>query len=88
MSPAGAGGDSGRSIQVGTATSYIAISAGRTSDGTPLAHGLGRPLNHVGIEVTNLDDVERRAQEFGLSPLNNGDYEGSAFSITMALSER
>jgi glyoxylase I family protein len=24
--------------------------------------------------VTNLDDVERRAQKFGLTPFNHGDY--------------
>ena len=65
----------GRTIHVGTATGYIAVSTSKTSDGTPLAHDKGRPLNHIGIEVTNLDDVERRAQEFGLTPFNHGDYE-------------
>lgn len=65
----------GRTIHVGTTTGYIALSSIKTWDGTPLAHGKGRPLNHVGIEVTNLDEVERRAQEFGLTPFNHGDYE-------------
>ena len=65
----------GRTIHVGTASGYIAVSTSKTSDGTPLAHGKGRPLNHVGIEVTNLDEVERRAQEFGLTPFNHDDYE-------------
>ena len=71
----GLGGGGGRSIHVGTATSYIAVSSIKDSDGTPLAHGKGRSLNHVGIEVLNLDDVERRAKEFGLTPFNHGDYE-------------
>ncbi len=71
----GLGGSGGRSIHIGTATGYIAVSSMKNSDGTPLAHGKGRPLTHVGIEVTNLDDVERRAQEFGLTSFNHGDYE-------------
>lgn len=71
----GQGGGGGRSIHVGTATGYIAVSTAKTSDGTPLAHSKGHPLNHVGIEVTNLGDVERRALAFGLTPFNHGDYE-------------
>ena len=71
----GQGGGGGRSIHVGTATGYIAVSSIENSDGSPLAHGKGRPLNHVGIEVTNLDEVEHRAREFGLIPFNHGDYE-------------
>ena len=65
----------GHAIHVGTPAGYIAVSTPKASDGIPLAHGKGRPLNHVGIEVTNLDDVERRAQEFGLTPFNHDDYE-------------
>ena len=71
----GKGGGGGRTIHVGTATSYIALSSTKTSDGTPLVHGKGHPLNHVGIEVTDLDDVERRALKFGLTPFNHDDYE-------------
>ena len=71
----GQGGGGGRTIHVGTATSYIALSSTKTSDGTPLVHGKGHPLNHVGIEVTDLDDVERRALKFGLTPFNHDDYE-------------
>lgn len=71
----GQGGGGGRSIHVGTANGYIAVSSIKDSNGAPLAHGKGRPLNHVGIEVKNLDEVERRAQEFGLTPFSHGDYE-------------
>ena len=65
----------GRAVHVGTAIGYIAVSTPKTSDGTPLPHGKGLPLNHVGIEVTNLGDVERRALAFGLTPFNHDDYE-------------
>ena len=65
----------GRTVHVGTAGNYIAASTPTTSDGTPLAHAKGRPLNHVGVEVTNLDEVERRATELGLTPFNHDDYE-------------
>ena len=65
----------GRAVHIGTATGYIAVSTPKTSDGSPLAHGKGRPLNHVGIEVTDIDEVERRALKFGLTPFNHDDYE-------------
>ena len=65
----------GRTIHVGSPSSYVAVNAARSSDGTPLAHAKGLPLNHVGIEVDDLDEVERRATAFGLTPFNHDDYE-------------
>ena len=65
----------GRTIHVGTPTGYVAVNATMSSDGTPLAHAKGLPLNHVGIEVDDLEEVERRAIALGLAPFNHGDYE-------------
>lgn len=35
----------------------------------------GRPLNHLGVLVDDLDDTERRVVSAGLTPFNHGDYE-------------
>jgi catechol 2,3-dioxygenase-like lactoylglutathione lyase family enzyme len=35
----------------------------------------GRPLNHVGIEVDDLDATEARVIAAGLVPFSHGDYE-------------
>lgn len=71
----GPAANGGHTIHVGSPTGYIAVYAAKTSDGTPLSHAKGLPLNHVGIEVANLDEVERRAKEIGLTPFNHDDYE-------------
>ena len=65
----------GRSIHVGDDRFYMAF---YTKDGanTPdEAFRKGRPLNHVGIVVDDLDDAERRVIAAGLEPFNHGDYE-------------
>lgn len=65
----------GWTIHVGSARDYIAVSARDGSDGMPLAHVKGAPLNHVGVEVDDLDAVEARALALGLTPFSHGDYE-------------
>jgi predicted enzyme related to lactoylglutathione lyase len=65
----------GRSIHVGDDRFYMAF---YTKDGanTPdEAFRKGRPLNHVGIVVDDLDDAERQVIAAGLEPFNHGDYE-------------
>jgi catechol 2,3-dioxygenase-like lactoylglutathione lyase family enzyme len=65
----------GRTIHVGSDDHYIAVHQRSDADGSPCGHAKGRPLNHVGILVDDLDDIERRATAFGLIPLNHEDYE-------------
>lgn len=36
--------------------------------------GKGRPLNHIGIEVDDLDLTETRVIAAGLKPFSHGDY--------------
>jgi glyoxylase I family protein len=63
----------GRTIHVGTDSHYVAI---YTPDAPSMAqHAKGRPLNHVGVVVDDLDDVEGRAIALGLHPFSHGDYE-------------
>jgi catechol 2,3-dioxygenase-like lactoylglutathione lyase family enzyme len=35
----------------------------------------GRPLNHIGVEVDELDETEARVLAAGLTPFSHGDYE-------------
>lgn len=35
----------------------------------------GEPLNHVGVEVDDLEAVEQKVVELGLVPFAHGDYE-------------
>ena len=70
--PAMAGG---RTIHVGTDEQYLALYTLKDSDRAPLAWPKGAPLNHVAVAVDDLDAVERRVVEAGLTPINYADYE-------------
>lgn len=65
----------GWTIHVGGEKDYLAL---YTHDGaaTPDARfRKGRPLNHVGVLVDDLDAVEAKVVAAGLTPFNHGDYE-------------
>ena len=64
----------GNTVHVGTDSSYLAVYADKDSDGTPLCHAKGRPFNHVGIVVDDLDAVDARATALGLHTFNHDDY--------------
>ena len=65
--------DGGRTVHVGSLDHYLALYTARDLGAarTPKGH----PLNHVGVEVDDLDAVERRVMEAGLTPFSHGDYE-------------
>ena len=68
--------DGGRVIHVGSEEAYLAVYAEPRNEKVPgLAWEKGAPLNHVGIEVEDLDETERRVAAAGLVPFNHGDYE-------------
>lgn len=71
----GPAANGGRTIHIGTADHYVAVYAARSSDGTPIKHIKGQPLNHIGVVVDDLDAVEERAISLGLVPFNHGDYD-------------
>jgi glyoxylase I family protein len=64
----------GRTIHVGSDDFYIAVYQAEDSKGDAYEHKKGQPLNHIGIQVDNLDEIEQRAIAFGLKPFNHGDY--------------
>ena len=65
----------GRTIHVGDDRFYLAL---YTHDGAGTPDDTfrkGRPLNHIGIVVDDLDDLERRVEAAGLVPFSHGNYE-------------
>ena len=67
--------DGGRTVHVGTEDQYLALYAEKDGSGAPLDWSKGAPLNHVAIVVDDLDAVEARVVESGLTPFGHGDYE-------------
>ena len=65
----------GRTIHVGTDDHYLAFYTGRGVTYSEDDFRKGRPLNHVGVEVDDLDAAEARVIEAGLTPFSHGDYE-------------
>ena len=65
----------GRTIHVGTDDQYLALYAEKGGDGAPRGWAKGAPLNHVAVVVDDLDAIERRVAEAGLTPFGHGDYE-------------
>lgn len=65
----------GRTIHVGSDDHYVALYTGRDVAYTPDDFAKGRPLNHIGVLVDDLDATEARVVEAGLEPFNHGDYE-------------
>jgi catechol 2,3-dioxygenase-like lactoylglutathione lyase family enzyme len=61
----------GWTIHVGSETDYVAL---YTHDGDTQAFPKGRPFNHLGIAVDDLDAVEAKVVAAGLTPFNHGDY--------------
>ena len=62
----------GETMHVGDETAYLAL---YTDRGDHSDQAKGRPLNHVGLLVDDLDAAERVVLEHGLHPFNHGDYE-------------
>lgn len=64
----------GRTVHVGTDEYYLALH-------TPLDGGptwpKGQPLNHIAVEVADLDAVEARALAAALRPFSHGSYGGT-----------
>jgi catechol 2,3-dioxygenase-like lactoylglutathione lyase family enzyme len=66
--------DGGRVIHVGDDSNYLAVYA-EPGEARDHKWTKGAPLNHVGIQVDDLDAVEQRVIAAGLVPFSHGDYE-------------
>jgi len=70
-SPAQGGGST---IHLGDDTSYVALYTGPDDQHANVHWTKGVPLNHVGVEVDDLDATEARVAAAGLTPFAHGDY--------------
>lgn len=64
----------GHTVHVGSDDHYLALYTpkGELADDD---FAKGRPLNHVGVEVEDIADIEAKVVAAGLVPFNHGDYE-------------
>lgn len=67
--------DGGMSIHVGSDSAYVALYTGPDGEHANARFSKGEPLNHIGIQVDDLDAVEERVIAAGLTPFSHGDYE-------------
>ncbi len=65
----------GHTIHVGDDENYIAVYSPKAENNDNTKHEKGKPLNHIGIVVEDLDEIERRVISLGLNPFNHADYE-------------
>ena len=65
----------GHTIHVGTNDHYVALYANGNSAHVNGVFAKRRPLNHIGVEVDDLDATEARVIAAGLRPFSHADYE-------------
>lgn len=65
----------GYTVHVGGARDYLALYTGAGGQHKGASFPKGEPLQHIGIEVDDLDAVEARVIAAGFVPVNHGDYE-------------
>ena len=70
--PAMAGG---HTVHVGTEDSYLALYTHDGEGTDPTIFIKGRPFNHIGVLVQDLDGVEARVKAAGLTPFAHDDYD-------------
>ena len=67
--------DGGRTIHLGSDRAYVALYTGPNGQHADARYPKGEPLNHLGIQVDDLDAVEARVRAAGLIPFSHDDYE-------------
>ena len=68
--------DNGRTIHVGNEDSYLALyTHDNVIDNRSRNHLAINNINHLGIVVSNLDEVESKVKEEGYEPINHADYD-------------
>lgn len=65
----------GHTIHVGNDSSYLALYTLQGKDYLDSQFAKGQPLNHVGIVVEDIDEVEKEVIAAGLKSWGHDDYE-------------
>lgn len=71
----GPAANGGHTIHVGSDDHYVALYTAGDTGRIAEAFGKGKPLNHIGVEVDDLDATEARVIAAGLRPFSHADYE-------------
>ena len=71
----GPGQKGGYYVHVGSDDHYVALYTGGSPTRVAERFGKGKPLNHIGVEVDDLDAIETRVIAVGLRPSSHADYE-------------
>ena len=71
----GAAQNGGHTIHVGSNDHYVALHGGGETAGDAEAFTKGSPLNHIGVEVDDIDATEARVIAAGLRPFSHADYD-------------
>ena len=71
----GTGRNGGYYIHVGSSDHYVALYNSGKADQTSEVFSKGRPLNHICIEVDDLEATEARVIAAGLKPFSHDDYK-------------
>ena len=72
---AGAAIDNGRTIHLGGEDTYLALYSHVDKHHADTSHKTITHLNHIGIQVDDLDHAEQRIKAYGFVTYNHGDYE-------------
>lgn len=67
--------DGGLTVHVGAPDHYVALNTPGDPAQPAAFFPKGRPLNHIGVEVDDLDATEARVTAAGLAPFGHADYE-------------
>jgi predicted enzyme related to lactoylglutathione lyase len=65
----------GRTIHVGSKEHYLALCTGAAGPFSAAPARKGLPLNHIGVEVVDLETTEARVRDAGLETFSHDDYE-------------
>ncbi len=72
----GVGMGNGRSVHVGTDSSYVALfSYGNPEAPKQVSDRTLGGLNHIGVVVDDLEATEARVKRAGFTPINHADYD-------------
>lgn len=65
----------GRTIHIGTDTHYVALYTNPEIQEIDPNFNKGKPMNHIGVTVDDLDAVEAKVVAAGLEPFGHDDYD-------------
>ena len=67
--------DNGITYHVGSDTHYVAVYSKGTAKSSDSSHDQIGGLNHIGVVVENLDEIEQKVLALGFETFSHGDYE-------------